>query len=285
MVPSSARPGEQTALALGAASIPLVRATPSRLDAFASCRRRYRMTYLDRPAPPRGPAWAHTTLGAAVHVALARWWDQPLARRTPAMAGSLVETAWQRDGFRDDAQAQEWKVRARGWAERWAGGVDPAAEPAGIERTVAARTPVLAFSGRIDRLDHRGGELAVVDYKTGRRPLTDDDARSSSALALYAHAAAQTLRRPCHRVELHHLRTGTVAAHEHTTQSLQRHVRRADDIGTDIRAATAALAAGGDADTLFPPAPSGSCGWCDFRAHCPEGQQAGPRRDPWDGLG
>ena len=50
-----------------------------------------------------------------------------------------------------------------------------------------------------------GTELVVVDYKTGRHLLSTDDARSSLALALYALAAGRVLRRPCHRVELHHL--------------------------------------------------------------------------------
>ena len=110
--------------------------------------------------------------------------------------------------------------------ERYVAGLDPAGEPVGVERTVATRTDLIAVSGRIDRLDdaaaaRRGsGELVVVDYKTGRRPLTTDDARTSLALALYALAAARVLRRPCRRVELHHLPTGRVLAWEHTPESL-----------------------------------------------------------------
>ena len=34
-------------------------------------------------------------------------------------------------------------------------GLDPAAEPLGVERTVATRTDLIAVSGRIDRLDDR----------------------------------------------------------------------------------------------------------------------------------
>jgi putative RecB family exonuclease len=30
----------------------------------------------------------------------------------------------------------------------------------------------LAVSGRVDRMDERGDEIVIVDYKTGRRPLT-----------------------------------------------------------------------------------------------------------------
>ena len=45
----------------------------------------------------------------------------------------------------------------------------------------------------------------VVDYKTGRRPLTTDDARGSLALAMYVLGTRRTLRANCRRVELHHL--------------------------------------------------------------------------------
>ena len=37
-------------------------------------------------------------------------------------------------------------------------------------------------------------------------------------------------------------------------------------------------------DEVFPPRPGPSCGWCDYRRHCPEGTEAAPSRRPWDGL-
>ena len=58
--------------------------TPTRLTTWLDCPRRYRMSYLDRPVPPKGPPWAHNSLGASVHNALAGWWRLPLARRTVA---------------------------------------------------------------------------------------------------------------------------------------------------------------------------------------------------------
>jgi len=155
----------------------------------------------------------------------------------------------------------------------------------GVERTVATTTSRLALSGRVDRIDDRDGELVIVDYKTGRRQLTDDDARGSLALALYALAARRTLRRDCRRVELHHLPSGDIVAHDHTDASLQRQVTRAEATADDIVAATDTLEAGAHPDDVFPPAPSPNCGWCDFRRHCPEGQAASPNVEPWSGLG
>jgi RecB family exonuclease len=255
--------------------------TPSRLASYTDCPRRYRMTYLDRPTPPRGAPWAHNSLGASVHNALRAWWDLPRDRRTATAAVGLLRSGWITDGYRDAAQSAATLTRASGWVEAYVAELDPDDEPIGLERTVATRTDTLAVSGRIDRLDDRDGELVVVDYKTGRSELSTDDSRGSQALALYAVAAGRTLRRPCHTVELHHLPTGTVHAFTHTEQSLARHVRRAEDTAADIVSATGRLEAGAAPDEAFPPAPSTRCSWCDFRRHCPEGRAASVEKEPW----
>jgi hypothetical protein len=269
--------------------------TPTRLSTWLDCPRRYRMNYLDRPPPGKGPPWAHNSLGASVHNALAGWWRLPLPERTVAAAGQLLSSGWIEEGFASPAQSARYLGWATGLVEAYVAGLDPASEPAGVERTVATRTDVIAVSGRIDRLDLRrpaggssgDGSLVVVDYKTGRRPPTVDDARASLPLALYAIAAERTMRRPCRRVELHHLPTSQVLAWEHTAESLARQLRRAEDIAAECAAADEKFrsepAAAGLAD-VFAPRPSLLCGWCDYRAACPEGRAASGQRRPWDGL-
>ncbi len=248
------------------------------------------MTYLDRPPPPKGPPWAHNSLGASVHNALAGWWRLPRRERTVAAAGDLLDTGWISDGFADDAQSAAHRRECRRMVEDYVAGLDPAVEPLGVERTVATRTDLIAVSGRIDRLDARPaadggpGDLVVVDYKAGRHVLTVDDARGSLALALYALAAERVMRRPCLRVELHHLPTGTVLAWGHTPESLARQLRRAEDIAGECAAADDRYLGDPMAAATFPPRPGPGCGWCDFRAQCPEGAAAARPRRPWDGL-
>ncbi len=262
--------------------------TPSRLTTWLDCPRRYRFTYLDRPQPAKGPPWAHLSLGAAVHTALARWWSLPFPRRQPERGPELVREHWLRDGFRDDTQSAQTRERAGHWVEEYLLRVDPAAEPIGVERTVSAPTETLVVSGRVDRIDERGGALVVVDYKTGRRVPTDDEARSSLQLAMYAVAAARTLRRPAGRVELHHLPTGAVAVAEHDEAALARKIDEAASIARDAARADRAYAAGEETDDagaeLFAPAPSNGCSWCDFRRHCRAGQAAAPEVEPWAAL-
>jgi hypothetical protein len=103
------------------------------------------------------------------------------------------------------------------------------------------------------------------------------------ALALYAFAAGRVFRRRSTRVELHHLPSGSVVAHEHTEESLARHVRRAEDTARDIVAAERAVADGANADETFPTNSGPWCSWCDFRRICPAGVDA-PVKEPWAGL-
>jgi hypothetical protein len=308
----------------------LVRVTPSRLATWTDCPRRYRMTYLDRPSPPRGGAWAHNTLGAVVHLALRSLFDLPPADRTPRAARALVDRHWTSEGFRDAAQAAEYRERAREWvadyAAEWSvsgasidtewsvsgasidtewsvsgasidtewsvsgasidtGGMDTVAEPdvgpVGLEQWVSVSTDRILAEGRVDRIDRRGAELVVVDYKTGRRAPTVEDARSSQALALYALATEHTLRRPCTQVELHHLPSREVLAWRHDRASLREHVRQAEETAADLAAASDELAAGGDAESLFPPRPAPRCSTCHVRRNCPEGRAAAQERTSW----
>ncbi len=257
--------------------------TPSKLAAFEDCPRRYRYAYVDRPAPPKGPPWAHNSLGASVHTALRNWYALPPGRRDPRALPGLLTATWVAEGYRDPGQEREAFTRALRWLEGYISGLDPLDEPLGVERVVAVKTPTLALSGRVDRIDRRGDDLVIVDYKTGRSGVSTDDARGSRALALYAYAAQRVLRRRCVRVELHHLPSAAVAVHEHTEQSLARHVARAEATAADARAAEQAVGAGADPDAAFPPAPGSLCSWCDFRRVCPAGAAA-PAREAWAGL-
>jgi RecB family exonuclease len=264
-------------------------ASPSKLLTWVDCPRRYRFAYLDLPRPAKAPQRAHTSIGVAVHAALARWWDAAPERRTPSSAAALVRSSWVRAGFRDEEQSEHWRagtaVQTAAYVER----LDPDQQPLGVERSVAVKTSTTVLQGRIDRLDDRDGELVVVDYKTTRRPPDSAEARTSLPLGVYAAAVSSVFRRDCLRVELHHVPSGEVAGHTHTPESLSRKVSEAESIAADLVRADAAYdelkAAGpGALDEVFGPRIGPLCGWCDFRAHCPQGRAAAPEKSGWAAL-
>ena len=161
-------------------------------------------------------------------------------------------------------------------------GGDPHHAPVGTERTVAFMTQTLVLTG-VDRLDDREGELVVVDFKTSRRPNTqEEEARTSLPLALYAAVVWKMFPPPA--------RAGRAAprADRHGrrphARSLTRKVAEAESIARDARVAEAQFRELGAESTCFPPRVSSLCTWCDFRAHCPEGQQAGPEKSGWAAL-
>jgi putative RecB family exonuclease len=260
----------------------LVRVTPARLGTWDDCPRRYRLTYLDRPAPVRSGARAASTLGAVVHLALRSLFALPPARRTPEAAARLVDRHWVSEGFRDAEQAHHYRERARGWLAEYAEGAAEV-DAVGLEQWVSVAVGGIVAEGRVDRIDRRGDELVVVDYKTGR-PATAEDARESRALALYALGAERTLRRRCVEVELHHLPSGHVAGWRHDRESLAAHVAAAERSAAALAVAAEDLEAGADPEERFPARPAPRCGSCDVRRHCPEGRAAAPESEPWAQL-
>jgi hypothetical protein len=269
--------------------------SPTKLTTWLDCPARYRLTYVDKA--PKGPPWAHNSVGNSIHNALRDWYLLPVAERTTGAVAGIVRRDWITAGFRDEEQSREWCERAVAWVVLYVATLDPNDEPAGVERSVAFRTQTLALNGRADRIDARTDEdgrdeLVVVDYKTGRHLLSTADVRSSLALAVYAVAAARTLRRPCRRVELHHLPSGQVLSWEHDDASLNRHIARAHDIaaeaGRAVELARARREEDEEADVadLFPARPGPACGYCDMVRDCEAGiaETQAVLRAPWDGL-
>lgn len=273
----------QGQLDLGFDDIPgkLVRVTPARLGTWAACPRRYRMAYLDRPTPSRSGGWAHSTLGAVVHNVLRAFFEFPDDLRTPERAALLIHRYWSSEGFQNAAQAADYRARAEKWVTDYVRELEPGFTPLAVERWVSAPLETIIAEGRVDRIDQRD-ELVIVDYKTGRHGLTTGDASKSLALAMYALASERMLHQRCRRVELHHVPTGRVDAWEHTEDSLAEHLSRAQTLASELAQASENPSG---ADESFPPSTGRHCAWCDFRAHCPEGQQAAAEIPSWALLG
>ncbi len=263
----------------------LYQVSATKIQAWLDCPRKFWFGYVQRTRVK--VSWAHLTMGNALHAALRDWWEVPVAERSMQAVERVLAGHWSAEGFRDDAQAVQWQRSAATILTGYLSSLDPAFAPVSCERTLAFRTDRLAITTRIDRLDAHpdGDQLVVVDYKTGKRIPNADEVRGSMALALYAICVQRALRRPCSRVELHHVPSAAVAGWDHSEQALSRHLRRVEDIAAEMRAAED-QAAPGDAQeqSAFEPRPGPLCGWCDYRQWCPQGQQAAAPQVPWAGL-
>lgn len=258
--------------------------SPTKLGTWLDCPRRFWLQYVERVKVDA--SWAHLSMGNAIHYALRDWWDVAPDERSRERLDALMAEHWDRAGFRDEAQSEQWRTAAVAMTWRYVEQCEPGFVPHSCERSLGARTEGQAVTGRIDRLDPVPGDetaLVVVDYKTGKRVPSEGDVRGSLALAMYAMCVEQSLKRRCRRVELHHIPSGARVGWDLTDESLARQRKRIEQIGGEMAAAEAAWRADGDTDEHFPPQPGPLCGWCDYRAHCEAGASA-PKQPSWSGL-
>jgi putative RecB family exonuclease len=114
--------------------------------------------------------------------------------------------------------------------------------------------------GIIDRLvTTRDGVIEIHDFKTGRRVPSQDELDRDRQLGLYELGVrerfpeAEEVRLVWHYVVPNQTRTSTRSA-------AQRDALREETARTIDRIR---------AEREWAPRPSGLCGWCEFRAHCP----------------
>ncbi|HXZ70620.1 MAG TPA: PD-(D/E)XK nuclease family protein, partial [Streptosporangiaceae bacterium] len=172
-------PGEAPATEEAHRERPARSLSPSRAGDFLTCPLLYRFRVIDRLPEPPSPAAARGTL---VHAVLEHLFDQPAAARTPAAARSLVAPEWERltaeepglaELFGGEAELAAWLEGAGIMLDRYFELEDPRRiEPAHRELSVEADLASgLHLRGYIDRLDVApGGEIRIVDYKTGTSP-------------------------------------------------------------------------------------------------------------------
>jgi putative RecB family exonuclease len=256
--------------------------SPSRAADFMTCPLLYRFRVIDRlPEPPT----TATARGTLVHAALERLFDLPAADRTPEAARTLLAGEWDRLAadepdlaalFENEAERAEWLASATAIVDSYFTLEDPRRlEPA--EREAYVETTLesgLRLRGYIDRLDVApGGDIRIVDYKTGRAPREAYEASALFQMKFYALVIWRLRGQVPRLLQLMYLAEGEVLryapdesdllATERKVAALWKAIERARDAG-DWRAR-----------------PSRLCDWCNHKALCPEfGGTPPPLPDP-----
>jgi putative RecB family exonuclease len=238
--------------------------SPSALERYRLCPRLYRFLYVDG-------LWrlsrsnARQAFGTSVHAALREFYRLPVGRRSLRMLLELFRRGWVRDGYQDKQQQQQERERGAEALRAWYGRTDTTVVPHATELGLQATWGDVVLKGRLDRVDADPGDgrgLVVVDYKTGRRPVTQEMADADEALTIYAALVERRLGRPVTRLVLDYVVAGTQVVTERPPEVLGR---RLDDIlatGATLRA-----------DQEFRPRTGPWCAGCDLLKRCPEGQR------------
>lgn len=233
----------------------------------------YRFRVIDKlPSPPNAAA----ARGTLVHSVLERLFDLPSAARTIEAAAALVEPQWQElleerpeladlveEG--DPAALSSWFANAVSLIERWFTLEDPTRlEPAERELKVETEVDGLTLRGIVDRLDLTAtGEMRVVDYKTGKAPLEQFEAKALFQMKFYALVLWRLRGEVPRMLQLVYLGgdSPVIVRYSPDEADLVAVERKLKALWQAIETA----AHSGD----WRPNKSRLCDWCDHRALCP----------------
>ena len=247
--------------------------SPSRASDFMACPLLYRFRTIDKLPEPFSP---DAVRGTVVHKVLEDLFDLPAGERTPERAADLLQPSWEAlleveptiaEMFTGDEgpQITTWLESCRTALERYFTLEDPRLlEPA--ERELYVETVLdskLLLRGFVDRLDVApGGEIRVVDYKTGRAPGEAFEAKALFQMKFYALVIWRTRGVVPKLLQLIYLGNSEVLRYEPDELDLLATERKVQALWEAIRRAKET----GD----WRPNKGPICGWCAHQAICPE---------------
>jgi putative RecB family exonuclease len=243
--------------------------SPSKITAFTNCPLAFRFSVVEHLPEPPSPAALKGTL---VHWALELLFTEyPRGSRSRPAAQASLDAAWQEqqggeelEGLTlDEAETAAFISDARVLVDHYLELEDPDSVSAiGLELNLSTELDGVTVRGIIDRLDELDdGSLAVVDYKTGRAPRTEQSRSRLSGVQMYALMCESELGRRPSVVRLLYLRDRIVISAAPTDQTMRGTRQRALGVWSAIERACR--------QDDFRPNPSSLCRFCAFQAYCP----------------
>jgi len=130
-------------------------------------------------------------------------------------------------------------------------------EVIGTERAFEITLGGVRVKGRLDRIDRiTGNRVAIIDYKTGK-PRTDDHARKSLQLSIYALAAREKWGFEAERLAFYNIADNSEVSCRRDQKHLDDACERVAHVAEEIKRGN------------FDPTPGFHCNWCAYRNLCP----------------
>jgi putative RecB family exonuclease len=235
------------------------RLSPTRLRLYLFCPKAYHYYYV------RGLRWGEMTaassFGGSLHRALQTF--HQAGSLAPASVEELLEgfrSGWTTAGYRDSAEEAEHQEAGEQILRQYfeAAPID-GRETLLVERQIQWEYADYLLIGKIDRLDRLpNGELEVIDYKSGRREVTEEEVRGSLAMAIYQLILARRHPESPVLATILCLPTGATASVRRTGAEL-------DELEQELGQVAARLLA----EIEYAPTPGPHCARCAGERICP----------------
>ena len=160
----------------------------------------------------------------------------------------------------------EWRAQTR--AELTEVGVEVDVD--GVLRNPREGGGEVRLRGRVDRLERDGaGRLVIVDIKTGKTPVSKDDAQQHAQLAMYQLAVAEGLLPPTQPVRSPAARGWSTSARPGRRASTEREQDPLTPAARDEWRDLVRQAADATAGPQFVARRNDGCAHCPIRPSCP----------------
>ncbi|QGU04607.1 RecB family exonuclease [Corynebacterium comes] len=257
--------------------------SPSRASDYRQCPLLYRLRAIDRlPEPKTVPQ----VKGNLVHSVLEHMHAQPREERTYQAAVKQLKPHWARMAG-EDAELDELvpsdslmdflvecRTLLRGYFEMEnPQGFDAHAVEMYVNTVLPNGVPVRGFIDRVDVAPT--GEVRVVDYKTGKKPLPRYSHDAQFQMRFYALVYWRLHGVIPHQLRLMYLKVLDSMFLTPSKEELEYFERDLGDLWAKIE---------GDGKAgRFRPTKSKLCGWCSFQSVCPEFGGNPPEYPGWPG--
>ncbi|MCQ9366794.1 PD-(D/E)XK nuclease family protein [Brevibacterium sp. 91QC2O2] len=244
--------------------------SPSRANDFLQCPLKFRFRTVDRlPEPPSAAAFK----GTLVHAVLEHLYDLPAPERTLDAARGLIVPRFD-DLARDKEDVAElfpdevardrlFDESAQLLRSYFALELPDRLEPAEREKFVSVTLDNgLKLRGFIDRIDVApGGQIRLVDYKTGKQPKPQYSREAEFQMRFYALLRYRTDGVLVHTLQLMYLGSRSIKAMRPVLADVERTEHQILGLWEDISRS---------AETgVWRTRTSPLCGWCHFKPLCP----------------
>lgn len=246
--------------------------SPSKLDVYKNCPRRYQYRYVDGISRRRKTP--ETTLGTAVHSAFEELYTLVSGGRTPSLTEVQVvfdhafDEGWDESVQLKDKRftKDDWRKVGHDCVQLYYTAHQPFTEDrtVSVEKRVGFPLPVegneYRIEGFVDRLSETGdGEFEIHDYKTSKALPSQEYVDLDWQLALYELAIRDEWPgTKSVKLKWHYVR------HGQTLVSVRDEAAR-----EKLRADASALVAQIKHDHSFEPRLGPLCDWCEYKDLCP----------------
>ncbi len=164
--------------------------SPSKITTYLACPVKYRYTYVDDRARWLLRAKSYYSFGTTLHRVLQRFHDSgDVGVTTTAEVLAAYEESWIDAGFNSAEEMAEAFGEGKEILERHVAttlAMPEVAKTLFVERQLRQDFGDFVLIGRIDRVDeYEDGTLEIVDYKSGRASVSEEDVASDIAMCCY----------------------------------------------------------------------------------------------------